>query len=255
MFKKVVKLIIFFIFVLVCIVAYMKTDTNNLKQQKENSAQEVSKDIIDKSSEEKSISKVSAENLDKKYIDNLDEKYIDNLADRIIEYKENKEKVFYSNDPDTIMLKRISERYYGNSIEKEDLKAELKNGGYFTNYNLSETREYPKNSEFSASVKATLRIYRNGDFAEITEVLGEIFSEAVTETNKYQWVEGTVGYTPQSLPTTKITIVATGYFKIPKNFIKGIEFNIHGFNASISSGTIRDYYSDNMIIEKSFSTI
>lgn len=247
MFKKVVKLIIFFIFVLVCIVAYMKTDINNLKQQKENSAQEVSKDIIDKSSEEKSISKVSVEN--------LDEKYIDNLADRIIEYKENKEKVFYSNDPDTIMLKRISERYYGNSIEKEDLKAELKNGGYFTNYNLSETREYPKNSEFSASVKATLRIYRNGDFAEITEVLGEIFSEAVTETNKYQWVEGTVGYTPQSLPTTKITIVATGYFKIPKNSIKGIEFNIHGFNESISSGTIRDYYSDNMIIEKSFSTI
>ncbi|WP_455256718.1 hypothetical protein [Peptoniphilus asaccharolyticus] len=247
MFKNVVKQIIFFIFVLVCIVAYIKTDINNLKQQKENSAQEVSKDIIDKSSEEKSISKVSVEN--------LDEKYIDNLADRIIEYKENKEKVFYSNDPDTIMLKRISERYYGNSIEKKDLKAELKNGGYFTNYNLSETREYPKNSEFSASVKATLRIYRNGDFAEITEVLGEIFSEAVTETNKYQWVEGTVGYTPQSLPTTKITIVATGYFKIPKNFIKGIEFNIHGFNASISSGTIRDYYSDNMIIEKSFSTI
>jgi len=119
--------------------------------------------------------------------------------------------------------------------------------GSYTYKTISKTQTYYRNGNFSASVNANLKIYTNGSFGEIVQVMGSVYSNRVSGLYSYQWIQLNSWHDPSggSYPTTAVTINATGYFTVQVQ--SGVQ--IPGFSIS---GT-DTWQSDNMSINYTYS--
>lgn len=176
------------------------------------------------------------------------EEYIEKKADslgvtideaKLIDDKENKK---YEKD--------LKKRYPDLFIGKDEASIE---SGYYTYKRISKTSWY--NNYFAAAVYADLKIYNNGSFREITELMGIVYSERIAGWKIYTWEQSNSWSDPNNsgMPTTSITISATGIFTVEVS--KGIEIGLQlaGFSLAGSGGIYDIYQSDPFQIMYTYS--
>lgn len=118
---------------------------------------------------------------------------------------------------------------------------------------IENTQKYSQNTNFSAKVMATLKIYSYGSFRQINDVTG-VGSARVSGMYNYTWNQNYAWTSPtssqlQASPATAIDIGATGYFSI----VTSVGVSVGGFGVSGSTGTDVTQTSDTMNLTYHYS--
>ncbi|AFK85131.1 MULTISPECIES: hypothetical protein [Thermoanaerobacterium] len=150
--------------------------------------------------------------------------------------------------PDGSVLTPISKEEYISKLAKEKnislqeaykIESNTIAAGSIYYYNYTKTFSYPKNSGFKAELVATLKLYSQGSFRQIEDVVA-IGSKGVSGTHTFRWIQISAYSDPQmgssKFPTTSVTLGANGYFEVLSQDSINTSVELPGFSFSYSTG-------------------
>lgn len=127
-------------------------------------------------------------------------------------------------------------------------------------YDYSKVFPYTSNSDFKAVLQATLKIWSDGNYRQIEDVLS-ISSKRSSGLYNYSWIQTDVYSDPQpgssGFPVTSVVIGAKGYFEVTMTYSQetSIGGELKGFTFTYSSSTTNEYHyiSDTLSMRGNYS--
>lgn len=141
------------------------------------------------------------------------------------------------------------------SMELKDSEYQILSGTTYY-YDYVKRFTYSRNSSFKADLEATIKIYTDGSFRQIDDVL-DVASRRAAGVYDNDWIETSAYSDPDQgsdeFPVTSVTLGAKGYFEVRTTFELNVSVDLPGFSAGGGSGGEFIYQSETMSMRSTYS--